>query len=220
MAGRVAGENNSLCAEVSNHRGFTGVYPETIQSFIRFTRENRSNSAQSGPSSFTPLGPGGLSAPLYPKLFSTLSPGPPCQTLLGPLGSSVHTRGGWYVQGVPRVVVYTRVCTRWVCTRVCTRWVCTRVYLRCTNQGVPQVYQPGCTSGCTNQGVPQGVPGCTSGCTSVGCLTFYPIPCPNVHLSCQNGQFTVGQAALCRGVQRCLGVKKGVKKSVKLSHSG
>jgi len=46
-----------LCAEVPDHRGFTVVYPNVIQSFIRLLREGGYNSAQSSLTSVTPLGP-------------------------------------------------------------------------------------------------------------------------------------------------------------------
>lgn len=65
-----------LCAEGLNHRGYPKGYPTVIQSFTLYLPGRRSNSAQSGSPFITPLGKGGALCASYPKLFSSLSPGP------------------------------------------------------------------------------------------------------------------------------------------------
>ena len=110
--------------EQSAQRSLLGIYvgidPCAIQSFLSFTRGNRSNSAQRGIPTLTLLRLRGAERPLSPILIPRLSPGPRCGTLSTP--SAVHGTPAWWAGGrcIPRVVgsAYTRKgvyppCTPW-----------------------------------------------------------------------------------------------------------
>jgi len=72
----------ALCATSLLHRGLVGGYPMSIQSLSVCYPEERNNSAHHCIHSLTGWKPLCASWPLFPKLFSGLSPEPRCWTLL------------------------------------------------------------------------------------------------------------------------------------------
>ena len=144
-------------------RGFSKGYPCAIQSFLSFLRGARSNSAQTGLTTFTLLRRRGSPCASSSILISGLSPGPPRRVTAGPLGSGVHECGAPGVHGVPRVyMVGIPGYIPWWAYPGTYHGGHTRVYHR--------VYMAGYTIGCIWPGIPLGVrqgggytPGCTAG---------------------------------------------------------
>jgi len=74
-----------LCAEVSNHRGFTEGYPVSIQSFLTLFPGRAGNSAQKGIPLITGKRKGRPLCASSPLLFPGWSPGPPRLPLYTPV---------------------------------------------------------------------------------------------------------------------------------------
>jgi len=101
-------EKGPLCATSLTLRVIQGKDPSSIQSFIRFQQEERSNSAHHLPLSSHTFGRTRASLPSHPGCFSSLSPG-----LRRPAPLSVLTSDPEYSRwdGVPKGVqggIYTQ----------------------------------------------------------------------------------------------------------------
>ena len=92
-----------LCAEVSPPTGFTGVSPCSIQSSLPFFREERSNNAQTGPSTLTGRRTRRRTEVSFTILFSDMSPGVRLRHTVPQSGHAddQHCAGG--MLGIPRV---------------------------------------------------------------------------------------------------------------------
>jgi len=100
---RVGWTGGPLCAEVPPPTCITEDYPMSIQSFRSFLPENRKDYAQSGPPSFTPLGPREALLLLFTILFSSLSPGLRRCAPVPQSGHPDYQHGAVEDGGIPRV---------------------------------------------------------------------------------------------------------------------
>ena len=159
---RMGDREDPLCAPDPHHRGNMGIYPRSIQSFIRFFLQRRSNSAQRGIPHITTLLTLTLTLGSHPGLSPTLSPGLPlrarrvahqeCSTVTSSVPGTVVYPGctvGRYIPGYITMVhreAYSQVSSTMVHREAYSQVYTTRVYLRVY---IAWCTLPGYTSGCT-----------------------------------------------------------------------